>query len=129
MGKFHLAVSAAALTLAAVAAPAFAEVSSAADCEYEGGEVFNVQGATVCLVQIRPEEYRDNEAYDGQQLGVNQCNGKTINDGIFCKITLVPAPPKPAVEEPVIAEPVELSDVPGEVKATVVDTIEDAVNN
>ena len=123
MGKFHLAVSAAALTLAAVAAPAFAEVSSTADCEYEGGEVFNVQGATVCLVQIRPEEYRDNEAYDGQQLGVNKCSGQEINDGVFCKITLVPAPPKPA------AEPVELTDVPGEVKAKAVETIEDAVNN
>ena len=124
MGKFRLAATATALTLAAFAAPSFADVSSAADCEYEGGEVFNVQGATVCLVQIRPEEYRDNEAYDGQQLGVNVCNGKTISDGIFCKITLVPAPPKPA---PV--EPVELEDVAGEVKANVVETAQEAVNN
>ena len=129
MGKFRLAVSATALTLAAFAAPSFADVSSAADCEYEGGEVFNVQGATVCLVQIRPEEYRDNEAYDGQQLGVNKCTGQEINDGVFCKITLVAAPPKPAVEAPVEVEPVELSDVPGEVKATVVETVQEVVGN
>ncbi len=124
MGKFRLAASATALTLAAMAVPSFAEVSSAADCEYEGGEVFNVQGATVCLVQIRPEEYRDNEAYDGQQLGVNTCNGTTISDGIFCKITLVPAPPKPEA-----VEPVELTDVSGEIKANVVDAVTDAIEN
>ena len=46
MGKLRLAATAAALTVAAFAAPAFAQVSSAADCNYEGGEVFNVQGAT-----------------------------------------------------------------------------------
>jgi len=109
MAKLRLAASAAALTLAAFAAPAFAQVSSAADCEYEGGEIFNVQGATVCLVQIRPEEYRDNEAYDGQQLGVSSCNGDVLNNGVFCKITLVPAPPKPVVEQPVeLTEPVSV---------------------
>ena len=65
------------------------------------------RGATVCLVQIRPEEYRDNEAYDGQQLGVSECNGDTLSNGTFCKITLVAAPAKPEVEtpvEPVVAE-------------------------
>ncbi len=108
MGKLRLAAVAASLTVAAFAAPAFAQVSSAADCDYEGGEVFNVQGATVCLVQIRPEEYRDNEAYDGQQLGVNECNGDTLSKGTFCKITLVPAPAKPEVEAPV--EPVMAED-------------------
>jgi len=99
MGKFRMGVMATGLTLAAIAsAPAFA-VSSKADCNYEGGTVFDVQGATVCLVQIRPEEYRDNEAYDGQQLGVNECNGEVINDGLFCKITLIPAPAKPAMTD------------------------------
>ena len=106
MANLRLAATAAALTLAAFAAPAFVQVSSVADCEYEGGEIFNVQGATVCLVQIRPEEYRDNEAYDGQQLGVNKCEGAVLNNGVFCKITLVAAPPKP-----VTATPVELTDV------------------
>ena len=107
MGKLRLAATAAALTVAAFAAPAFAQVSSAADCDYEGGEVFNVQGATVCLVQIRPEEYRDDEAYDGQQLGVSTCNGDTLSNGTFCKITLVPAPPKPAAAEIDLATDVE----------------------
>ena len=122
MAKLRLVATTAALTVAAFAAPAFAQVSSAADCEYEGGEIFNVQGATVCLVQIRPEEYRDNEAYDGQQLGVNSCPGDVLNNGVFCKITLVAAPPKPVVEQPVeltdpaveITEPVsvELTETP-----------------
>ena len=119
MAKLRLVATAAALTVAAFAAPAFAQVSSAADCEYEGGEIFNVQGATVCLVQIRPEEYRDNEAYDGQQLGVNSCPGDVLNNGVFCKITLVAAPPKPVVEQPVeltdpaveITEPVSVETV------------------
>lgn len=122
MAKLRLVATTAALTVAAFAAPAFAQVSSAADCEYEGGEIFNVQGATVCLVQIRPEEYRDNEAYDGQQLGVNSCPGDVLNNGVFCKITLVAAPPKPVVEQPVeltdpaveITEPVsvEITETP-----------------
>ena len=114
MAKLRLVATAAALTVAAFAAPAFAQVSSAADCEYEGGEIFNVQGATVCLVQIRPEEYRDNEAYDGQQLGVNSCPGDVLNNGVFCKITLVAAPPKPVVEQPVeLTDPaVEITETP-----------------
>ncbi len=112
MNKFRFSASALVLIVAAFAAPAFAQISSAADCEYEGGEIFNVQGATVCLVQIRPEEYRDNEAYDGQQLGVNTCDGDTLSNGVFCKITLVPAPPKPKVEEPAI-EPVVMEDAAG----------------
>ena len=67
----------------------------------------------MCLVQIRPEEYRDDEAYDGQQLGVNSCNGDTLANGTFCKITLVPAPAKPVVEEtvePVVADAVEAAE-------------------
>ena len=116
MAKLRLIATAAALTVAAFAAPAFAQVSSAADCEFEGGDIFNLPtGATVCLVQIRPEEYRDNEAYDGQQLGVSECNGDVINNGVFCKITLVAAPPKPVIEEPVEltdAGAIEITDAP-----------------
>ena len=122
MGKLRLAATAAALTVAAFAAPAFAQVSSSADCDYEGGEVFNVQGATVCLVQIRPEEYRDDEAYDGQQLGVNTCNGDTLANGTFCKITLVPAPAKPKVEE--VVEPVAVDGVD-----TAVDAVESVMED
>lgn len=113
MNKFRFSATALVLTVAAFAAPAFAQISSAADCEYEGGEIFNVQGATLCLVQIRPEEYRDNEAYDGQQLGVSTCDGDTLSNGLFCKITLVPAPPKPKVEEPAV-EPVVMEDETGD---------------
>lgn len=126
MANLRLAATAAALTLAAFAAPAFAQVSSSADCEYEGGEIFNVQGATVCLVQIRPEEFRDNEAYDGQQLGVSTCSGDVLNNGLFCKITLVAAPAKPVVSTPAVAEPVvELNDAIADPVAGVVELIED----
>ena len=121
MAKLRLVATCAGLTVAAFAAPAFAQVSSAADCEYEGGEIFNVQGATVCLVQIRPEEYRDNEAYGGQQLGVNSCPGDVLNNGVFCKITLVAAPPKPVVEQPVeLTDPVsvEITETPVTVELT-----------
>ena len=85
MCKIRLAAAAAAFTLATFATPALAQITSAAECDYEGGEVFNVEGATVCIVQIRPEEYRDDEAYDGQQLGVSECSGDVLNNGLFCK--------------------------------------------
>ena len=79
------------------AVPAFAAVTSAANCEYEGGEVFDVEEGKVCMVPIRPEEFQG-EAYDGQQLGVKDCTGTEVMDGAWCKIVLVPAPPKPEPE-------------------------------
>ena len=97
----HLIKTAAAgfLFAAFAAAPAGA-VTSAADCEYEGGEVFDVNGAKICMVPIRAEEFAGEE-YDGQQLGVKVCDGDTVMDGQWCKVTLVPAPAKP---EPVEAD-------------------------
>lgn len=74
----------------AFALPASADIGSKADCEYEGGKVFDMPNeAKVCIVQIRPEEYRNDEVYDGQQLGINECTGEELNEGLYCKITLV----------------------------------------
>jgi len=95
----HLIKTAAAgFAFAALSAvPAFGAVTSAANCEYEGGEVFDVEEGKVCMVPIRPEEFKG-EAYDGQQLGVTDCTGTEVMDGAWCKIVLVPAPAKPEVE-------------------------------
>lgn len=81
-------VLSAAMTLG-VAGSALA-VDSKASCEYEGGETFDMpNGAVVCVIQIRPEEYHGEE-YDDAQLGVKNCeDGEMLEDGLFCKITLV----------------------------------------
>ena len=90
----RLKLAAAAALFATFAAAPAGAVASAADCEYEGGEVFDVAGAKVCMVPIRAEEFHGEE-YDGQQLGVKSCDGEEVMDGGWCKITLVPAPAKP----------------------------------
>lgn len=90
----HLFKAAAAgIAFAAFAMPASA-VTSAADCEYEGGEVFDVAEGKVCMVPIRAEEFHGEE-YDGQQLGIKDCNGEETMEGAWCKIVLVPAPKAP----------------------------------
>jgi gas vesicle protein len=92
MNNFRFGAAALGLTFAALtAASASAAIGSKADCEYEGGQVFNVKGATVCVVAVRPSEYMD-EIYDGQQLGVKECEGEEISEGAFCRITLSSAP-------------------------------------
>lgn len=91
MTNFRFGATALGLTFAALSAASASAIGSKADCEYEGGQVFTVKGATVCVVAVRPAEYMD-EIYDGQQLGVKECNGEEISDGAFCKITLTSAP-------------------------------------
>lgn len=90
MAKFRMGamIAGVAVTLAA-AGNAFA-IESKADCEYEGGEVFNipVSEAVVCIVPIRAEQFHGEE-YDGEQLGVKDCTGDEIQGGEFCRITLV----------------------------------------
>ena len=87
------------VALGAFAIPASAQITSNAQCEFEGGEVFTVAEGTVCIAPMRPAEY-SGEAYDGQQLGISECAGTELNDGAFCKIVLVPAPaqPEPAAD-------------------------------
>jgi len=93
--------AAAGIALAALATTASAQVTTANQCEAEGGEIFDVAEGKVCMVPVRAEEYQA-EVYDGQQLGVNECNGTEIMDGEWCKIVLVPAPKK--VETPVMED-------------------------
>lgn len=90
MAKLRLSAAIVGLAMTAAFASPASAIGNKADCNYEGGTTFNMpDGALVCVVQIRPEEYRDNELYDGQQLGVNTCEGEELNDGLFCKIVLV----------------------------------------
>jgi hypothetical protein len=91
MTKLRFGAAAIGLSIAALTAVSASAIGSKADCEYEGGQVFNVNGDTVCVVAIRPAEYSD-EIYDGQQLGVKECAGEKIGEDQFCKITLVKAP-------------------------------------
>lgn len=58
----------------------------------------NVKGSDYCLVQIRPKEYEGAE-YDGNQLGVVNCPGSKLNDGMFCMypVTINGTPTVPAV--------------------------------
>jgi hypothetical protein len=81
-----------------LASSAFAasEIKNSDDCAYEGGTMTNVKGSDYCLVQIRPEEY-SGEEYDGNQLGVVECPGDKLNDGIFCMYP-VTIRPQPAAE-------------------------------
>ncbi len=58
-------------------------INNADDCQFEGGTMTNVKGSDYCLVQIRPKEYSGAE-YDGNQLGVVDCPGSKLNDGVFC---------------------------------------------
>jgi hypothetical protein len=92
MAKFRLSAMAAGFAMSvAFAGSAFA-IESKADCEYEGGEVFNVAKDVICVVPMRAEEFHS-EVYDGEQLGVKDCNGDEIAGGQFCKITLVKGEP------------------------------------
>lgn len=70
-------------TALSVPALAGSNINNANDCQFEGGTMTNVKGSDYCLVQIRPKEYSGTE-YDGNQLGVVDCPGNKLNDGIFC---------------------------------------------
>lgn len=86
ISKFTLAGAVFAATLMTampMTASAASDIKSATDCEFEGGSMTNVKGSDYCLVQIRPEEYAGAE-YDGNQLGVVDCPGSKLNDGLFC---------------------------------------------
>lgn len=86
ISKFTLAGAVFAATLmTAMPMTAFAasDIKSASDCQFEGGSMVKVKGSDYCLVQIRPEEYAGTE-YDGNQLGVVECPGSKLNDGMFC---------------------------------------------
>lgn len=99
MGISRVCLGAASVALAlSFAAPSMAEtvIKNADGCTFEGGTMVNVKGSDYCLVQIRPEEY-SGEEYDGNQLGVVDCPGDKLNEGLFCMypVTIRPQPMKP----------------------------------
>lgn len=113
MGISKVCLGAASLALAlAFAAPAAAQsqstIKNAEDCTFEGGTMVNVKNSDYCLVQIRPEEY-SGEEYDGNQLGIVECPGDKLNDGLFCMypVTIRPQPAAAEVTPAVEAAPVE----------------------
>lgn len=97
MGKFQ-----AAAILAGVAIMGFAGSASAAainnstSCQAEGGTMVNVKNSDYCLVPIRDKIYAD-AIYDGNQLGIVDCPGNTLEDGKYCMypVTIRPETPKP----------------------------------
>lgn len=78
-------IFAGAMMVASFAVPAYADttIKNASDCQFEGGSMTQIKGSDYCLVAIRPAEYAD-AAYDGNQLGVVDCPGDKLNDGVFC---------------------------------------------
>lgn len=135
MTNFRFGAAALGLTFAALtAASASAAIGSKADCEYEGGQVFTVKGATVCVVAVRPAEYVD-EIYDGQQLGVKECSGEEISEGAFCRITLVSAPAEVMADPETAGEMMEetgdamvkAADTTGDSMETIADNTGDAM--
>ena len=97
MGKYHYGLVTASLMFAAsFATPAFSQdaeersadapeitISNTDECDAEGGSMVPIKGGEYCLVPIRPEEYRA-EVYDGNQLGIIECPGDTVNDELYC---------------------------------------------
>ena len=130
MGISKICLGAASVALALTfAAPASAEtnIKNADDCSFEGGTMVNVKNSDYCLVQIRPEEYSGAE-YDGNQLGIVDCPGDKLNDGLFCMypVTIRPQPVKaevtPAAE---VAPMVETAPAANTMTDTVIDAVKD----
>jgi len=83
MAKFLFGAVAATIAATAMMATSAQAIENDAECTMEGGTMVNVKGSDFCLVPIRPEAYRD-EIYDGNQLGVTDCPGDKLNDGLYC---------------------------------------------
>ena len=95
MTRFWTLAAAAGALAAFVATPASA-ISSVAECEANSGFTINANGALVCMVPIRAEEFHGEE-YDDAGLGVKECDGEVTNSDEWCKITLRAAPARPNV--------------------------------
>jgi len=109
MAKFLLGAIATTIAATAIMATPAHAISNDAECASEGGTMVNVKNSDFCLVPIRPEAYRD-EIYDGNQLGVVDCPGNKLNDGLYCMypVTIRPEPAKATpVEETTATDAVE----------------------
>lgn len=83
MAKFLLGAAATTIAATAIFATSANAIEDMAACMSEGGSAFDLNGTQVCLVPIRAEEWSD-PIYDGNQLGIIECSGKTISDGAWC---------------------------------------------
>jgi len=83
MARFVLGALATSIVATAIFATPAHAIKNEKDCTVEGGTMVNLKGSDFCLVPIRPEAYRD-EIYDGNQLGVTECPGNKLNDGLYC---------------------------------------------
>lgn len=87
-------IFAGAMMATSFAVPAYADttIKNASDCQFEGGSMTQIKGSDYCLVAIRPAEYAD-AAYDGNQLGIVDCPGDKLNEGVFCMypVTILPS--------------------------------------
>lgn len=138
ISKVWLGAASVALALT-FAAPAAAQsqstIKNSDDCSYEGGTMVNVKNSDYCLVQIRPEEYSSAD-YDGNQLGVVECPGDKLNDGLFCMypVTIRPQTVPTSVAPTVEAAPV-VTETPAETAVeeapadSITDTVIDAVKD
>ncbi|MGB0906482.1 MAG: hypothetical protein ACPGVT_03230 [Maricaulaceae bacterium] len=97
MTKFLTASALTGLALAAFAMPASA-ITNESDCTNEGGVMVEVKGSDYCLVPIRDEAYAD-PIYDGNQLGVVDCPGDEVNDGIYCMYPVTIRPEEKAEDD------------------------------
>jgi len=113
MGKIRYSVVAAtAALLAASTVPTYAQsadkrsadapdiqITNKDQCEFEGGSMVTVKGSDYCLVPIRAKAYHS-EIYDGNQLGVIDCPGDTLNDDLYCLYPVTIRPQPEAAEAP-----------------------------
>lgn len=83
MAKFLLGAAATTIAATAIFATSANAIEDMATCMSEGGSAFDLNGTQVCLVPIRDAEWSD-PVYDGNQLGIIECSGKTISDGTWC---------------------------------------------
>ncbi len=125
MSKFLLGAVATAITATAIMATPAHAISNDGECASEGGTMVNVKGSDFCLVPIRPEAYRD-EIYDGNQLGVTECPGNKLNDGLYCMypVTIRPAPTSTAATT---LEATPASDVATDAVNSAADAMEEKV--
>lgn len=97
MGKFQTAAILAGVAIMGFAGTASAAtINNATTCQAEGGTMVNVKNSDYCLVPIRDKIYAD-PIYDGNQLGIVECPGNTLEDGKYCMypVTIRPETPKP----------------------------------
>ena len=83
MAKFLLGAALTSVAATAIFATSANAIEDMATCMAEGGSSYNLQGTNVCLVPIRDKEWSD-PVYDGNQLGIIECTGRTINNGTWC---------------------------------------------